>query len=129
MKEPRQESEYPDYPESYHKFVAQGYEDDIPIEYEIYCPKCGSDWLIKASKDSGGEQRMQCKRCTHRFRYSAHMKESAFLLRLLFLHHKGYSATRIAKELEVHTSTITKYVEKYYPVLQKEFLDIINKLE
>jgi len=108
----------------YPRFIATGFEDDIFREYIIYCPKCGSDWLIKASKDSNGKQRLKCKQCNRRFKYSTHMDESAFLFRLMYFHCKGYSAKMIAKELEVHTSTVVKYTEKYYPVLKYVFAGI-----
>lgn len=39
MKEPRREPEYPDYPESYHRFVAQGYEDDVPSRVRNLLPE------------------------------------------------------------------------------------------
>ena len=128
MKSPMNNEQYPDYPENYAKFVAQGFEDDMPVKYTIYCPRCGGDWLIKASKDSNGEQRMQCKRCKHRFRYSAHREESAFLFKIMFFHHKGYSATMIAKELGVHTSTVTRYITKYYPTMKPVFDYIMERL-
>ena len=69
---------------------------------------------------------MKCKRCNRRFKYSAHMDGSAFLFRLMYFHYKGYSAKMIAKELEVHTSTVVKYTEKYYPVMKYVFAGIIK---
>jgi len=112
----------------YPRFIATGFENYIFREYIIYCPKCGSDWLIKSSKNNNGEQRLKCKWCNRRFKYSAHMDESAFLFRLMYFHYKGYSAKMIAKELEVHTSTLVKYTEKYYSVMKYVFADVIREL-
>jgi len=120
---------YPDYPENYTRFMGKKSEEDASLQCLIRCSKCGSDWITKASKDSNGEQRMKCKRCTHRFHVASHFKESAELFRILFLYQKGYSATRIAKELEVHTSTVTKYIDKYQPLINILFTEDIGKLE
>jgi len=126
---PGNSDKYPDYPKSYPKFMAKGFEDDIFVEYIIYCPNCGSDRLIKAGKDANGEQRMKCKRCNHRFKYNTHMNESAFLLRLMYYYHKGYSAKKIAKELEIHTSTITKYTEKCCHIMKHIFAHVMKERE
>jgi len=120
---------YPDYPESYTTFAGKKSEEDASLHRAIYCPKCGSDWHTKASKDSNDEQRMKCKRCNHRFHVASHFKDSAELFRILFFYQKGYSATKIAKELEIHTSTVTKCIDKYQPFIEQLLARDINEIE
>lgn len=121
--------EYPSYPEHYARFRAKGFDNDVPVQFIVYCPNCGSDWLIKASKNADNEQRMQCKRCSYRFHFAAHRRESAIILCILILINKGYSYKMIAKEMDIHTSTVSKYVEKYLPIIKYLLTDNANKLE
>jgi len=52
----------------------------------------------------------------------------AVIFRLMYFHYKGYSAKMIAKELGVHTSTVVKYTEKYYPVMKYVFAGIVKEI-
>jgi len=123
----RKIDEYPDYPKHYAKFKAKGFENDVSVEYTIHCPKCGSDWLIKASKDSNSDQRMKCKRCNYRFRFSMHWNETARILQALVMFKKGQSVKMIAKDLGIDTSTVTEYIENYHSTACPLLKDIIDR--
>ena len=98
---------------SYPRHKAVGYENDIPLHYIIYCPKCGSDKLIKSGKTKEMHQRMQCKLCNHRFIFSTHWSESAKILQVMLLFYKNSSLTYIAKEVGLHPRTVSDIIDKY----------------
>jgi len=117
-------------PEKYTTYKAKGYINEIYEEFIVVCPDCGSDRLKKDGSNRDREQMFECKECGRNFpilanyRKARNIKEGELQLnKIAYLYQKGCSANAIARELGVHTSTITKYIEMIesliYPQLQK----------
>jgi len=119
-------------------YKAKGYEGNTYVEYTIRCPKCDSVWLKKDAKYANNIQRMKCKnwKCGIRFLFYDTREKFKFYIWITFFMIQTHSAKKVADELGIHTSTVSKYLARaleFFPdgVLVNEIrpamLEIINE--